>query len=50
VIIILLLTSRSFKNGKPYTWPLFPFKWKPLAHILFRMPIPKIGEGNDDKN
>ena len=50
VIIILLLTSRSFKNSKPYTWPLFPFKWKPLAHILFRMPIPKIGEGNDDKS
>lgn len=50
VIFILLLSSRSFKNGKPYTWPLIPFKWKPLAHILFRMPIPKIGEGNDDKS
>ncbi|NLJ95536.1 MAG: spore germination protein, partial [Clostridiales bacterium] len=48
VILIILLTSRSFKNGKPYTWPLIPFKWKPLAHILFRMPIPKIGEGNDE--
>ena len=50
VIFVLLLTSKSFKNGKPYTWPLLPFKWKPLAHILFRMPIPKIGEGNDDKS
>ena len=49
VIIIIIFTSRSFKNGKHYTWPLFPFKWKPLAHILFRMPIPKIGENNNDK-
>ena len=50
VVFILLLTSKSFKNGKPYTWPLIPLKLKPLAHILFRMPIPKIGEGNDDKS
>lgn len=48
IIFIILFSSRSFKNGKPYTWPLIPFKWKPLAHILFRMPIPKIGEGNDE--
>lgn len=50
VVFILLLTSKSFKNGKPYTWPLIPLKLKPLAHILFRMPIPTIGEGNDDKS
>jgi stage V sporulation protein AF len=49
VIIIIIFTSRSFKYGKHYTWPLFPFKWKPLAHILFRMPIPKIGANNNDK-
>ncbi len=49
LIIVITFTSRSFKNGKHYTWPLFPFKWKPLAHILFRMPIPKIGTKNDDK-
>lgn len=49
VILIILFTSRSFKNSKPYTWPLVPFKWKPLAHILFRMPIPKIGESDKDK-
>lgn len=42
IIFIITFTSRSFKYGKRYTWPLFPFKWKPLAHILFRMPIPKI--------
>lgn len=49
IILIIIFTSRSFKNGKHYTWPLFPFKWKPLSHILFRMPIPKIGEKNNDK-
>ena len=50
VILIIVLTSRSFKNGKRYTWPLIPFKWKPLAHILFRMPIPKIGSSEIDKD
>lgn len=44
IIIIFVITYRtsSFKNGKKYTWPLIPFQWKPLSHILFRMPIPKI--------
>ena len=50
VILIIVLTSRSFRNGKRYTWPLIPFKWKPLAHILFRMPIPKIGSNENGKN
>lgn len=49
VILVILFTSRSFKNSKRYTWPLIPFSWKPLAHILFRMPIPKMGENNKDK-
>lgn len=49
LIFIILYTSRSFKHGKRYTWPLFPFKWKPLAHVLFRMPIPKIGVTKKDK-
>lgn len=49
LILIILLTSRPFQNGKPYTWPLIPFKGKPLAHILFRMPIPKIGEEKKKK-
>lgn len=49
-ILIILLCSKSFKNAKPYTWPLIPFKWKPLAHILFRMPIPKIKDNDNSKN
>lgn len=50
IIVIIIYNSRPFKNGKPYTWPLLPFEWKPLAHILFRMPIPKIGDNENDKN
>ncbi|MBB6215396.1 stage V sporulation protein AF [Anaerosolibacter carboniphilus] len=44
ILIILVITykSSSFKHGKKYTWPLFPFEWKPLSHILFRRPIPEI--------
>lgn len=42
-IFILALTTKPLKNGKRYTWPLIPFEAKPLAHILIRMPIPKIG-------
>lgn len=44
IVIISVITYKtsSFKNGKKYTWPLIPFQWKPLSHILFRMPIPKI--------
>lgn len=47
-IFIIAFTTKAFKNGKRYTWPLIPFEAKPLAHILFRMPIPKIG-GKDNK-
>lgn len=50
IIIIIFFSSKSFKNAIPYTWPLFPLKLKPLAHILFRMPIPKIGNDGKDKS
>ena len=46
IISIITFTTKSFKNAKPYTWPLIPFDGKALAHILFRMPIPKIGDKN----
>ena len=44
LVIIFLITykTNSFRNGKKYTWPLVPFEWKPLSHILFRKPIPQI--------
>ncbi|MBH1941930.1 spore germination protein [Mobilitalea sibirica] len=46
IMFIITITTKSFKNGKAYTWPLIPFNAKALAHILFRMPIPKIGGQN----
>lgn len=46
ILCVITYTTSSFKNGKKYTWPLIPFQWESLSHILFRMPIPKI---RDDK-
>lgn len=42
IVFVITYTTKSFENGKKYTWPLIPFEWKPLSHILFRMPIPRI--------
>ena len=50
IIFIIICSCRSFKYGKAYTWPLIPLKLKPLSHILFRMPIPKINHDLNKKN
>lgn len=50
VTFIILFNTKSFKNSKRYTWPLIPFDGKALSHILFRTPIPKIGESNSKKD
>jgi stage V sporulation protein AF len=50
IIFIIICSCRSFKYGKAYTWPLIPLKLKPLSHILFRMPIPKINHDSNKKN
>ncbi|WP_213818871.1 spore germination protein [Garciella nitratireducens] len=42
VIFIITYTSSPFENGLKYTWPLFPFNWNALLHILFRKPVPKV--------
>lgn len=42
IIFILAFTTSSFQHAKRYTWPLIPFEWKPLSHILFRKPIPEL--------
>jgi stage V sporulation protein AF len=47
IIFIITYTTSSFKNGKKYTWPLLPFEWKPLSHILFRKPIPEIKKNKE---
>ncbi|MFD1674588.1 spore germination protein [Alicyclobacillus fodiniaquatilis] len=39
---IRLLTTRAF--GKPYLWPLFPFRWKDgMRDVLFRWPSFQLG-------
>ncbi|QGU96856.1 spore germination protein [Clostridium bovifaecis] len=48
VVFIIAFKTKSFENSKRYTWPLIPFDGRALSHILFRMPIPKIGK--DDKD
>lgn len=45
IIFIITFTTKSFENGKRYTWPLIPFDAKPLSNILLRKPIPEI-KGN----
>jgi len=47
IICIITYTTSNFTNGRKYTWPLIPFDWKALSHILFRMPIPNLK--NEDK-
>lgn len=42
IIFILAYTTSSFKHARRYTWPLIPFEWKPLSHILFRKAIPEL--------
>ncbi|MFU0825288.1 spore germination protein [Clostridium sp.] len=44
VVFVITFNTKSFKNSKRYTWPLIPFNWKALSHILFRTPIPKLGQ------
>lgn len=40
VMIIILTTKNGSKTS--YTYPLIPFNWAHLKHILFRIPIPKV--------
>ena len=42
IVFIITYRTNSFKHGKKYTWPLIPFDWKALSHILFRRPIPDL--------
>jgi stage V sporulation protein AF len=42
IVIIITYNTKSFENGKKYTWPLIPFDWEALSHVLFRKPIPEL--------
>ncbi|HMM21308.1 MAG TPA: spore germination protein [Selenomonadales bacterium] len=35
---IILVATKSF--GVPYFWPLFPFNFKAMKDVLFRLPLP----------
>lgn len=37
-IFLLMLTTKTF-TGQPYLYPLIPFDWKALKHLLFRTRI-----------
>lgn len=54
-IFLMLLTTRSI--SVPYLWPLIPFNWKALSHILVRSPVPtrvlrpkQIAKGDRSRN
>ena len=38
--IIICTTKNGSKNS--YIWPVSPFNWQSLKHIIFREPIPKV--------
>lgn len=38
LIFLLMLTTKTF-TGQPYLYPLIPFDWKALRHLLFRTRI-----------
>lgn len=42
IMALIMFTTKSFKNGKRYTWPLIPFNGKALKHLIFREPIPSL--------
>lgn len=41
IIVIIIFTTKNGTDVK-YTYPLFPFNFQHLKHILLRVPIPKI--------
>lgn len=40
LIITFLFLALSQSFGIPYLWPLIPFNWAALKHILVRAPVP----------
>ncbi|WP_407701275.1 spore germination protein [Tumebacillus algifaecis] len=54
VVLWLVLLVRTKSLDTPYFWPLLPFNWNALVHVLFRSPVewnskrPKILHPQDD--
>lgn len=45
-LLILLVTAltKNFDGRRGYLWPLIPWRWNALKHILFRSPVSKVRE------
>jgi stage V sporulation protein AF len=39
VVLWLVLLTRTKSLETPYFWPLLPFNWPALVHVLFRSPV-----------
>ena len=37
-MIFLLLTTKTFDKRRSYLWPIIPFNFKAICHLLFRYP------------
>ncbi len=37
-ILFLIFTAKTLDDNRKYTWPLVPFRWTALKHLLFRYP------------
>ena len=44
ILAILTGTTKTFPGAPNYLWPLIPFQWTALKHILFRSPVSAIHE------
>ena len=49
ILIVLTCTTKTFPGAPNYLWPLIPFQWNALKHILFRSPVSAIHENGKKK-
>lgn len=44
LLAVLTGTTKTFPGAPKYLWPLIPFQWQALKHILLRSPVSAIHE------
>ncbi len=49
ILLALTATTQTFPGAPNYLWPLIPFQWNALKHILFRSPVSAIHENGKKK-
>lgn len=49
ILLILTAATETFPGAPNYLWPLIPFQWQALKHILFRSPVSAIHESGKKK-